>query len=422
MPATLVSFLGTGRRERPDARRSGYVKTTYVFPETPGEPPFEDRTSLFGAALLRYLRNRRRMPVKRWIVLGTSASLWSDLTEALNDPGALADEWVSIDEKVVARSIQQSDLDAWQQRLNAVADGLDCRLCRVGEALDPVSQQQVCRALFDNIPPGDDVVFDISHGFRHQPVIAGFVISLMRWTHGIRRVSFYSGVLEAGDRDRNRAPVIELPICQELIEGTESAAVLELTGNYTPLASTLGLPGELAWFLENTNQLPQAKRPATELLRALPSPPETEADVVREPLAALLRDRLNWAVKANIADRYRANAEHALVHGDYFRAVVLAFEALLVRAILELLPGRDPMNYDVRSQAADMVWGRLLGDDRELFKRLQWTRNACAHGCRSGEAPAQRILSNPAEFSGLIRDAMGLFDRWTDVLNPGGRP
>ncbi len=408
MPTTVVSFLGTGQKATPNDPRSEYRTTTYRFTGSGGRE-FLQQTSLFGTALIRFLR-QTGAEIDRWIVLGTSASLWSELNQILPDPGEVLEEYCSIDDRVAARDVDEDALSVWQEALNARAAPLELRLCRTGDALDVQSQQQIVRALFENIEPGNDVVFDVTHGFRHQPIIAGFVISLMRWTHRIRRVSFISGVFEA--RQGDVTPVLELPICQELVEATEAAAVLDSTGNYEPMARCLGLDAASAWFLENTNQLANARAQAQRLREQAVA----GANVVREQLAALLSSRLQWAERGSFAERIRESARNAIDRGDYFRSVVLAYEALVIRAGQLLFPTADPLGYDTRKQANEELSARLFGEDMRLLNAIRQARNACAHGSRSRSGPVQQILGNPMLFRGLIERAFDLFDRLPELL------
>jgi hypothetical protein len=84
MPTTVVSFLGTGQKQNPPDKSSGYRTTTYRFARPEGGE-FLDTTSLFGTALIRFLRETN-VAIDRWVVLGTSASLWSELSQVLTEP------------------------------------------------------------------------------------------------------------------------------------------------------------------------------------------------------------------------------------------------------------------------------------------------------------------------------------------------
>jgi len=410
MPTTVVSFLGTGQKQNPQDKSSGYRTTTYRFARPEGGE-FLSKTSLFGTALICFLRETN-VAIDRWVVLGTSASLWSELNKVLTNPNNVTEEqYCQIDDLVLEKKVDQPALKDWQQTLNEHAAPLELRLCLTGEALDPASQQQIARALFENIPRENNVVFDISHGFRHQPVIATFLVSLMRWTHQIRSVRLFSGVFEA--RKDEVTPVLEMPICQELVNATEAAATLALTGNFEPVARCLGRDAELAWFLENTNQVAIARQRALELR----DNPIENADVVQSQLAALLQERLEWVQENRFANRVLESARTALEANDYFRAIVLGYEALLIRAGQILYPNADPLSYQSRLDAEKALFARLMRDDRELLMDLQHTRNACAHGTRSDRASVQRVLGQPQEFRCLVEHAFTLFDRLPQLLS-----
>jgi CRISPR-associated Csx2 family protein len=408
MPTTVVSFLGTGQKITPEESRSGYRTTTYRF-ALPDGGQYEQTTSLFGTALVRFLQHQG-VPIDRWIVLGTSASLWSELNQVLTNPNEVIEQYCQIDDSVIARSVDEAAVKSWEGILNSLAKPLELRLCLTGDAMAAESQQQIARALFDNIAFGNDVVFDISHGFRHQPVIATFLISLMRWTHCIQRVSFYSGVFEA--RQNDVTPVLELPICQRLVEASEAAAVLDSTGNFEPIARFLNQNAELAWFFENTNQLGNARTPAQQLRSVTVG----HSDVVDKQLAARLHERLSWSVQERFAERFLHSARTALERGDYFRSVVLGYEALLIQAGQTIDPSADPLNYETRMKAENDLFSRLSGDDRDLIVDLQHTRNACAHGTRSDHATVQQILRSPQAFRELMQRTFNLYRRLSQIL------
>jgi CRISPR-associated Csx2 family protein len=408
MPTTVVSFLGTGQKQNRHDSRSGYRTTTYRFTRSDGGE-FLSTTSLFGTALIRFLRETH-VAIDRWIVLGTGASLWSELNQVLPKPDEVLEQYCQIDDRVLARNVDQTAIKDWQQTLNEHAAPLELRLCLTGEALVQDSQMQIAKALFENIPRDNDIVFDISHGFRHQPVIATFLISLMRWTHHIRSVRFFSGVFEA--RQGDVTPVLEMPICQELVNATEAAATLALTGNFEPLARCLGHNAEMAWFLENTNQLGNARAQARHLRNLVTH----HDDAVKAELAALLQERLQWSDGDRFADRVLETARTALDRKDYLRAVILAYEALVIKAIQVLHLNADPMNYQIREQTLTWLFAHLRGDDRELLTDLQHARNACAHGSRSDRASVQQVLGRPQEFRSLIERTFTLFDRLPQLL------
>lgn len=407
-PTTLVSFLGVGRKENKDDPRSAYAKTRYRFPSTDSGECVQE-SSLFGAALMGYLKHRGTPP-DRWIILGTSASLWSELHQILPDPDAVLEEYCSIDERVLARTVDAQSLAQWQDVLNRHATPLQLRLCLTDEALHSDSQQQISSVLFEHVPVGSNLVVDITHGFRHQPVIATFVVSLMRWTHNINKISFYSGVFEA--RQDDVTPVLELPICQQLTDAAEAAAILHLTGNYQPLAAHLGFDGSAAWFFESTNQIAQARRHAQSLYQEV----SNAHHIVQPKLIQLLRDRLAWSQAGSFARRCKQSAQSSLERGDYLRALILGYEAIIIHAVQILHSSADPLDYRTREHAERSLSSKLVGEERNILKILEWTRNACAHGARSDQNDVQRVLFRAAEFRKLMESAFDLFERLPRLL------
>lgn len=407
MATTVVSFLGTGRKAD-SSSPSGYLTTTYRF-VTPQGNEFFESTSLFGTGLIRFLKQLGTQ-IDRWIVLGTSASLWSELNQVIPSPDSVLEDYAQIDELVTKKAAEVHALQRWQGVLNAHSPSLELCLCLTGEALDPASQQQVVSAIFGNIIRGNEIVFDISNGFRHQPIIATFIVSLMRWTHDIRRVRFFSGVHDA--REANITPVLELPICQQLLEATEAAAILDVTGNYEPVARCLDLDAETAWFYESTNQLSTAKRLAHKLCHTT----RESADVIERELAELLRDRLEWSANNQFADRVLKSAKTALSRGEYTRAAILTYEGLLIRTIKLLSPGADLLDYKCRESGEETLMRSLSGNDSDLFMNLKNTRNACAHGTRSSQESVQRIMQGPAAFRELLNRAFKLYEKLEQLL------
>ena len=426
-PLTLVSFIGAGTRPKspessgdPIARakspeRSGYASATYRFPPAiEGHTPIRRKSTFFGHALLRYLRDDCGLDVARWLVLGTSASLWAELHYTLPDQKREDDQnlerWVALDEVVRNKKVTAEDVHDWQQHLNAQAERPIYTLQFVDMALTHDAQMRLCRALFEHILPETDVVFDISHGFRHQPVIASFVISLMRRTHRIRNVRFWSGVWEARDKGTNIAPAIQLPVCQEILETAEAAAVLQNTGNYVPLAKQMNLDLSDAWFHEEINQLAKARSPVQKAAARLrDNPPESP---VYTAVLPLLEPHLAWPQGRSYADRHIERAQIAIASGDFLHAVLLAFEAIVGRA-KEIL---KPRTFKEHQEFVDTLRSRLSGDQNRIYKPLRLVRNACAHAVHPAKEDASTMISSPEELRRLLKDAMRLYDELPQTL------
>lgn len=425
MPTVLVSFLGTGPRRSPDDAAGGYQRpgpgagyapTTYVF-DRPAGPPATFATSLFGAAVLNYLRNVESREVARWIVLGTTASHWSALVEGLPERAreTLERAWVTIDDHVRNASITAEHLSTWQAALNDADPTLEFIPRLVEAALDRSTQLDICRALFDGIPPGSDVVFDISHGYRHLPVIAAFAISLMDRTHQLGTIRFFSGVFEA--RTEAGSPAIELPVCQELLEATAATAILDITGNYAPLADFAGAPeADRSWFFESTFQLANARRPADAAAATLTQRATERGEPVRALAAQTAAEALTWRTADYLQDRLHQRAHRAHGSGDDTRACILAFEALLMAAVRVITPNVDICSYNARHDATDrireLLKRRVQDPHTQAYHNLRMLRNAVAHGTRPTSGETQAAMANPAAFRQVVADALRIYETW----------
>ncbi|GIW78272.1 MAG: hypothetical protein KatS3mg105_0079 [Gemmatales bacterium] len=108
----------------------------------------------------------------------------------------------------------------------------------------------------------------------------------------------------------------------------------------------------------------------------------------------------------------RSRPALALDRGDYFRAVILAYEALIILGCQQQGNKFDPLTYENRQIAEDVLQSRLQGEDRDTFRTLKNVRNACAHGSRPQEFSAQQCLQSVDAFCDLIKKALGLFERF----------
>ena len=290
-----------------------------------------------------------------------------------------------------------------------------------GDGLDEASQQHMFAALFEHVGGAGHVAFDISHAFRHLPLLAAFAVQLMRRTHGLGRVDFYSGVFEARAGDEDAAPVIRLDACSRFLERTEHAAVLLETGNSVPLAADLGLDAREMRFREATNQVGKAHASLAQLRQELEHVKRT-GDALDGQSAALLERA--WAqvdAAGGNVERNCARARRALEVGDDLVAVTLVFEAL-VNQVRQHTPGmdRDALRYD--NEARDAIVQRLkqccAGADVMTFHVLRQVRNACTHGTRPSRKQAQQALADRDRFRELINESLTLVSRLPRLLQP----
>lgn len=429
MAAALISFIGTGMRpQEGDVRslsRSGYVRATYRFPAPAEAADHLETASLFGAALLLWLRASGR-PVSRWLVLGTPPSLWCDLAEAFPEGrgDGLLDCFDRVADAVKDRNTPEALLREWERTLAAIADEPELQFRITGAGETPASQWQLWNAILAAVGEGDEVILDITHGFRHLPVLASFMVMLLRWLRSVPRVDLYYGALDMGPAHGDQGfPVLHLPLCGALLEATEAVATLRHTGSYGALADCLQEPGELkerlqrVAFADEINQAdPDVARTALERLDALP------ADALNAPLAALLAGPLGEVARARPAERLGGKARLAFDHGQLLKALGLLWEGVCVAGCLLHHCG-DEMHYQPRTRAGQLLKEKsafgMTNERKDALERLRQLRNAAMHGTDGAERQDVReALRDPAAFARIFREGEALLHHLIGQLPP----
>lgn len=435
--AILISFIGTGQRTA-DGMPAGYQETTYRMPDGKPEP-----TSMFGAAMLRWLL-RTRIPVKKWLVLGTAGSNWSELRCSLQDRTA-RDSLLSA----------ASDLDLWcrqhggqtaldnpdtikqaQERVShwtsMLAERLNAGVDVIGRVIGPCSdlpgQRELARRLLEAVDKGAEIYFDVSHGFRHLPLLAAFVVPFLRYARDVRNVEFYSGAFEMRSRPDASAPeetpVISLPLCMEFLEATEHAATFENTGSMLPVIDGLTLQGEDRKTLVAVAMADETNQPVTQLEAAKSALRKLEkSDAPAQPvLAEMLLEKLGSFAGDDVS-RMLSRAIQAREKRQFLKAATLIYEALQRKIVrlsgltLELVQKKDkedptpdwkPKSPKAVLKHAENLWPP---DQKELLNDLFWLRNRLAHASDSSRPRIDAAVRDPEEMKALLAEVVDLVDR-----------
>ena len=156
MSQTLISFLG-----RVPKTENGYRPTTYTFNSEPDEP-----TAFIGWTL------HRRLKPDRLVILGTTGSMWDHLfekdfvlgEEAENERLLLQE---ATEKKEVTTTLLKSLTPLLEKRLRCEIQLLIIPYCRTEN-----EQLELLRIMAAAVNTGDLVHLDVTHGFRHLPMIA----------------------------------------------------------------------------------------------------------------------------------------------------------------------------------------------------------------------------------------------------------
>ncbi len=224
----LVSFLGTGRLKKDE--QDTYQETSYVFPD--GEKYI---TTLATAPLVK------RLTPQKVIFVGTPKSMWPALDELLKLEGRdLKDEGLHekvFEETLSDKGINEDTLKQWEAYLTKeLRYEIVLKLIK-----DENDLEKIVEHLYYEVPEGsDDIFLEITHSFRHFPLIGAFTVPILRLLKGVGKISFIYGLF--GGKESN---IMFLDEVNKLIKLFEAVALSEYGGNFSKFSEVFGNLSEI---------------------------------------------------------------------------------------------------------------------------------------------------------------------------------
>lgn len=411
----LVSFIGRGQRqpagegEPPGPGGFGYPPATYRFAGEGGVPEYTETSALFGIALLRHLRRSGRT-VKRWLVMGTAQSIWDVLIEVAPEAERAKLQTAADDvrQKVQEGRLVQADLDNWGRCLAPHLAPVEplLRLVGTGDYEKPQGDRSggfdIWAALDEAIYEGESIVLDITHALRHQPVMAAFMVTLLRWLKRVPRVELFYGAFELRHQSEDGScPVVELPICNEMLEAAEAVATYHYSGNFMPLARLIKLQPDGQAQLEQVAYAEETNQPKRTAARQLiPLLQGHGPDPIQRSLARFLQQPLEWAGQQSLPRRLLLKARHAMEHSQYQKAITLLYEGFVQEGARREGIG-NLAEVENRRRAVESVRRDLQAWQRPIFDKVRTLRHCVVHA----SPPAPDPKGDPDYKA--VRDAVG---------------
>lgn len=384
MSTTLITILG---RTPKDA--NGYRPTKYHFDD--GNQT--QSLAFFGWAL------QQRLHPQRMLILGTSGSMWDHLFEGdidLGDEGA--DERVSLIEACEGKQVTQAQLDKLSPFLSKHL-GCQVELTLIPYARDEVEQVELLRIMANHVPAGESVHLDVTHGFRHLPMLSLLAALYLRI---VRNASIEKIWYAAYDPDTGNAPVHDLSGLLRIADGLQALASFDKDGDYgifVPLLQQAGLSptstqalSEAAYFEnilnvgEATGKLRKAREAGLDQAKLKP-----EAEL----LLPAIRERLNWLDEKKQFEKQTQLARRALERKDYLRATLYAYESVITKLCLK--DNVSIVDFEKREQSRkdyEAAQKNQRGQEHDDYKLLKNLRNQVAHGTRGSTGDIQKIMLN----------------------------
>lgn len=393
MTHALVTFLGRTPKDT-----DGYRTTRYRFPDGSESEP----TAFLGWTLAKRLRP------DRLVVLGTTGSMWDFLGEqagiAEGDEG-MGELWESLERTVNEGRVSEKDLAALAPLVSRHV-GIEAGLHLIPNGFTEDEQVAVLQAMADATEGYSEVTLEVSHGFRHLPMIAVVAAVYLQAVRSVRVRELWYGFY---DPDTESGTAHDLSGLLRLFDWVQALSQFEHGGDYgvfAPLLAAEGRPEldrpvrEAAFFERTTRDAP-AKEKITTVFH----------DLDRAPLTGLgglfqsaLEERLGWAREDNPQRRQRALASRHLERRDYLRAVVYAFEAFVTHLVYE---GKgDHTSYEDRDEAKRAYEG---GDPSSAYRDLRDLRNALVHVSRPSNRKVEQVAKGEEGVHRIISRFLGGF-------------
>ncbi len=375
---SLITFLG-----RSPKRDGEYRTTRYRFPDGSRSDP----VAFLGWELAR------RTEADHVLVLGTRGSMWDNLMLQdfdIEGGDALYDRL----EKAVEQKAVDQDMLHDLEPLLARQLGIDISLRIIPYAVDDAEQVDFLRILSKALPRNRQLELDITHGFRHQPMLA--LVAGM-YLKQVKNIDLHRVWYGSFNEDTREGEVLELSGMLRILDWVGALHSYDKDGDYGVFAPLLGEASELlrqaAFFERSTNPVR-----ARQALTGWASNPERLP--AEDPVSDLFRDellqRIDWYKKPNRAEWEAALAWQHLEKRDFVRAVVFALEAAISQEVIRC---RDDVNDYVTRDVARQA----LKKEQDGFRRLNHVRNGMVHGLLATDRSIQRMLADEQTLYGTLK-------------------
>ncbi len=375
----LISLIGKGRNIKKDineeSKSKGYIKTKYYFEEV------QDviYTSFFGSALYQFL-DRQGFFIDKWLIFGTDKSNWSELLFLVDEQ--YHDNLLELYDKVYDEENEQISkelLAKWEKVLQQFIPGI--RLIMV----DPLDYEVFINYMIKEIPNDKrNIVLDITHAFRHMPVIIAFSLMTLKHIKDISNVIVYYGAYELKENrnDINEpTPVLKIDFINTLVSYAENLAIFNNSGYFPGILENLGISGtENTYFWLEMNRQP---RKDLELINKKLEEKATYENYQGE-IAEHIGKELQPLIDTTLDKRMIERARFFFTKKQYLKALILLYEGIII-AIGKKYGFYSGLDYKEKEKIREYIKDNKESifknkQQENLYFELEYTRNAAVHG------------------------------------------
>lgn len=415
MARVLFTFLGRPFYDKSAAAAGGpprYQQTRYRF----GASRVSRPASIFGLALLEDIKTQGWQP-DEVIVFGTSGSQWDALYELLgeeDDESILAG--LELGEAVQRQEVSRRQLDEVEETLSKYLGGQSVRCTLLSEANDEESQLAVMQTFGKYLRRGDEVYLDVTHGFRHWGLVGLESLFFLRQVRQIKIKGVYYANLAAKDAE-GVVPAVRLDAADKLADWSEALASFRQTGQLGRLPELfeenhrdIAVPLRELRFALMANRFGKAAHGAQQSRGGLKRLVEEEKTTLASFFARTLLEEFELFNAPHIADWQLKLARRSLESGDYLRASINAYEAIISAAIKE--PTKRQQGRERQKVTEELkAKGWEQGLDRAQFRKLSYLRNALAHGGNPSNRDVEQALRSEEKLRAFLEPLVDFAER-----------
>lgn len=205
---TLISLLGKSKYDP----QTGYRKANYKFDDHVAQ-----NEAFFGMALLKHLKP------ERLILAGTAGSMWDVFFDhqQTNDEAIL-----KLIDAVANEAVSAEMLRIHEQHLSEKL-GIPVQCLLISYARNEAEQTAVLTDLAEHLLANEEIVLDVTHGFRHLPMLALVAARYLARVRAVKVQEIYYGALEMTDPSSQETPVLRLSAMLHMLDWVDALAVYE---------------------------------------------------------------------------------------------------------------------------------------------------------------------------------------------------
>ncbi len=398
----LISLIGKGSIIE---ESKGYRKAKYYFNETQDVV----HTSFFGSALYEILI-KQGYEIDKWLIFGTSKSNWSELLHVVDEK--YHDEMIELYDTVYDiekdnKEIPPSLLLKWQETLQNYISGI--RLILVS----PKDYEIYIDHMINEIPNDKrNIVLDITHAFRHMPVIIAFSLMALKHIKDISKIMVYYGAFELKENrfdNEEPTPVLNIDFINKLVSYGENLAIFSNSGYFPNILEDLDISGtdETYFWIEMNRQPRKDLESINERLYGKIIEKNHQSKI-----AEYIKREMEPLIGASLHRRMVERARFFFEKKQYLKSLILLYEGLIIAIGRKhgIESGQDyENNQKIREYIRDNK--RTIFKDKkqmELYYNLEYTRNAAVHGARS--RGIQNYVEQQEQFETLFKSGLEIYE------------